>query len=110
MIGCVFDTIVFLFYNVFFNLTKGASAMNRISFLHVRNLRSGVVDPRGGETFAYREIAPNRIEYAVARCSNKDNFVKAYGRNAAAGRLASPTHRRVYEGTLEQFKDVVFAE
>lgn len=82
--------------------------MNAIRFLHVRNLRNGSIDPRGGETFAYRQIAPNRVEYAVARCSTKDNFVKAYGRNAAAGRLASPTHRKVWEGSLEQFKDLVF--
>ena len=82
--------------------------MNRISFLHFRPLRNGAIDPRGGVTVAYREIAPDRVEYAVARCSTKDNFVKAYGRNAAAGRMASPTHRKVWEGSVQNFKDVIF--
>lgn len=82
--------------------------MNSIRFLHVRAIQNGQVQSRGGETYAYRAIAPNRVEYAVARCSDKDNFVKRFGRTIAAGRLASPNYRQVWEGSVEQFKGIVF--
>jgi hypothetical protein len=83
--------------------------MQRISFLHVRNTKDQAIDPRGGITYAYREVSPTTIEYAVARCSKLDNFVKAYGRTKASGRLASNTYRRVFQGTAAQFRDAVHA-
>lgn len=67
--------------------------MEAIKFLHIRNRDpiTGEYQAKGGITVAYL-IGPHKyggtlIRYSVASCSRKDNFVKKYGRDKAAGRL-----------------------
>lgn len=61
-----------------------------VKFYHIRNK----AEPRGGLTVAM-ELDANElvIGYAVAKCHERDNFVKRLGRVKAAGRLKSPQHR-----------------
>jgi hypothetical protein len=73
----------------------------KIKYIHYREYDiHGNLESRGGATVAFIE-KPDGIEYAVARCSYRDNFNKAYGRAKAAGRLASPRHRRFLASTNE---------
>lgn len=82
--------------------------MQQLSFLHIRNVKQGAIEPRGGVTYAYRERDGGVVEFAVARCSKRDNFVKAYGRAKAAGRLASPDYLRTFNGTAAEFRTAVY--
>ena len=43
---------------------------------------------KGGVTVAY-ELSEGTLRYAIARCSNNDNFCRKTGRTLAAGRLKS---------------------
>lgn len=82
--------------------------MNSVKFIHIRNFDiQGQFDPRGGFTYAYREVSDG-VEYAVAQCSSRDNFVKAYGRAKAQGRLRSPDHLRLYRGDAASFREAVY--
>jgi len=65
-------------------------------FLHIRRVISPyfheaqveVVSNKGGVTVAY-ELVDGTLRYAVARCSERDNFCRKTGRTLAAGRLKS---------------------
>lgn len=63
---------------------------NEIGFLHYRRWTPYALDPvaRGGYTLAYRFSGNNAI-VSIARCSEKDNYCKAAGREVALGRLDS---------------------
>lgn len=71
--------------------------MPKIKFVHFRNFDPflNAIDNKGGSTVAYIETQEG-FEYAVAQCSDDDNFSKQFGRAKAAGRLNSSTHRRVF--------------
>lgn len=73
--------------------------MPKIKFVHFRNYDPflNAIDNMGGSTVAYIET-PEGFEYAVAQCSDQDNFNKRLGRSKAAGRLNSPVRRRVFPG------------
>ena len=66
-----------------------------IKFMHMRNAivneQSEIqgIDPLGGMTIAYLEEKDQVKGFAIARCHNRDNYVKAVGRAKAAGRLNS---------------------
>lgn len=66
-----------------------------IRYMHFRDrsLIDGSVDNRGGATVAY-EDGPHGFEFAVARCSWRDNFCRSVGRTKAAGRLRSSRFRQ----------------
>lgn len=79
--------------------------MNQVRYIHIRNFtENNEVSGKGGATIAFREIN-DRIEYAIALCHIKDNYRKSYGRDKASGRLNSPSHRKIFNGTREQFYD-----
>jgi len=64
-----------------------------VKFLHLRHPdENGKPQNRGGMTVAYEEIF-SIIYYAVAFCSEKENFNYSTGRVKAAGRLNSPKYR-----------------
>lgn len=78
----------------------------KIKYIHYRNRNlDGKIESRGGATVAFIE-KPDGIDYAVAICSEHDNFNRAYGRAKAAGRLASPRHRRFF-AAVDEFYDVL---
>jgi len=81
--------------------------MEKVSFIHLRftNVWCEIV-PHGGTTIAYRQ-RDDGVEYAVAHCSKRDNFCKAYGRAKSQGRLNSDKHRKVFNGDLSQFKNQI---
>lgn len=77
-----------------------------VNFMHIRNTdQYGQVSNHGGITIAYREVSPTIIEFAVAKCSDKDNFNKAYGRAKAQGRMNSPAFRKNFVGTFQSFRE-----
>ena len=59
-----------------------------IEFIHLRRFNMGRIEPLGGTTVAF-VTDQTGTRFATARCSDKDNFVKATGRTMAAGRLES---------------------
>jgi hypothetical protein len=76
-------------------------------YMHIRNIRQGQIDARGGATIAYREINGG-IEYAAAYCSPADTFNKAYGRAKAGGRLNSVNYRRIFPSNdMSLFRDAI---
>lgn len=63
---------------------------DRIRYIHLRRPNAERTLPlsRGGLTIAYQEDeATNKIKFAVAECSDKDNFSRKTGRNIASARL-----------------------
>lgn len=66
----------------------------RVKFFHKRHKTNGVVDVKGGTTYAYH-IDNNFVvqQFAVAHCHTNDTFCKHTGRVKAAGRLNSPRLR-----------------
>lgn len=56
--------------------------------------------PRGGVTAAYvllpEEGQQWEVQFAVAECSDKDNYCRATGRAIATGRLASIKHSKSF--------------
>lgn len=83
--------------------------MNPVKFFHVRFTNdNGEINPRGGMTYAYRELESGGVEYALAQCNHRDNFRKSYGRDKAAGRLNSLRHRGVFAGDIGQFREAVY--
>jgi hypothetical protein len=58
--------------------------MNRIYFVHLRNPLNL---NRGGMTVAFTPSADGFIEFAIAKCSDADNFNKKVGRTIASNRL-----------------------
>lgn len=52
-----------------------------------------VISNRGGVTVAFKQEEDGRWSYAVAICSDRDNFSKARGRAISAGRLNSEYYR-----------------
>jgi hypothetical protein len=62
----------------------------------------GPISPRGGVTVAYHQEGDNWV-YAVAKCHEADNFVKALGRNKSAGRLQSQRHQHQFTGDRDAF-------
>ena len=61
----------------------------KVHFRHIRNFDKKNITARGGRTIAFRQIDENTIEFAIAKCSPKDNFNKKIGRRIAEGRLNS---------------------
>lgn len=81
--------------------------MSKVYFMHVRNVDAhDRISNFGGATIAYREV-PGGVEFAESWCSGRDNFNKAYGRAKAQGRLNSPTYRRSFSGTFQQFRQAI---
>lgn len=63
---------------------------NKIRYVHFRffNPFTGDVEGRGGVTYAYRNNPFGEgVQYAFARCSEKDNYSKEMGRAIASERL-----------------------
>lgn len=84
--------------------------MSKIHYLHLRRLdKNDNIANFGGTTIAYREGIDGGVEFAEARCSPKDNFVKAYGRAKAAGRLNSDRHRSYFHGSFNEFRRSIYA-
>jgi len=82
--------------------------MSQVKFLHIRRIDNrGNIDARGGTTVAYREL-PDHIQWATARCSPEDAYVKAYGRDKAAGRLNSQAHVRHFPSNADAFRQFLF--
>ena len=81
-----------------------------VKFRHIRNYmtdyRTGenVISNLGGATIAYKEIGENKIRFAVALCSEKDNFSKKIGRTIASGRLKSDNQSQVVSMSYQDFK------
>lgn len=74
-----------------------------VKFFHVRDFDfDGKILP-GGATYAFRELEPGKIEYAVAYCNRKDNFNKRIGRIKSEGRLKSERYRKIFEGDKNTF-------
>jgi len=64
-----------------------------VKFLHLRHPDDqGKPQNRGGMTVAYEKFNGS-IHYAVAFCSERENFSYTVGRTKAAGRLNSPKYR-----------------
>lgn len=64
-------------------------------FIHLRWLAGSDYAAKGGITIAYDAIDLNDervVLYAVAKCHDKDNYVKRVGRDKAAGRLKAKNH------------------
>jgi hypothetical protein len=61
-----------------------------IRYLHVRkeNLQ------KGGTTVAY-EVDDDTIRFAVAKCSDRDNYCRKTGRSIATGRLNANKDRTI---------------
>lgn len=79
--------------------------MNKVHFMHVRNFDiSNRISNFGGATVAYREV-PGGVEYATAKCHDRDNFNKAYGRAKAQGRLNSVHYRSMFMGSFNEFRE-----
>lgn len=76
----------------------------KIEFIHLRNVDTvdGSVYPLGGTTVAYRTSSAGVTEYAIARCRDNENYVKALGRTKAAGRLESPAYRKTVAGFFDK--------
>lgn len=61
-----------------------------IKFIHCRNTKQGIVQPKGGLTIAYCINEKFKVVgWAAARCNMKDIYNKHVGRMKAAGRLLS---------------------
>ena len=77
-------------------------------FAHRRFLNEdGSIDPRGGITIAYKQYKDS-IQYAIARCHERDNFNKQQGRIKAAGRLNSDKSRHNTTESLQAFKERIY--
>lgn len=59
-----------------------------VKFIHYRRVVDGRVQARGGVTVAYVPEGDG-FRVAVAKCHEKDNFVRKSGRIKSAGRLNS---------------------
>lgn len=57
-------------------------------FIHIRRGIGAGLQEKGGATIAY-EFNPDtrQAQYAVAKCSTRDNYCKKIGRDIAQGRL-----------------------
>lgn len=65
-----------------------------VKFVHLRFADpTGNVLAGGGTTIAYRKV-DGGIEYGMAKCHPRDNYVKTLGRIKANGRLTSAKLRR----------------
>lgn len=79
-----------------------------VKYLHFRRIERGVVQARGGATVAYRTYGgSNVVEFAIAHCHEKDNFVKQQGRAKAGGRIRSERHRFAFFGSEKAFVSAV---
>jgi len=79
-----------------------------IRFAHIRIIApDGHIDSKGGLTIAYEQQG-NTINYAIARCHERDNFVKSQGRVKAAGRLLSDKHRQSTTLDITSFKEKIY--
>lgn len=87
---------------------------NEVKYRHLRtvavNTKTGDVINcynLGGATVAYRELDAETIIYAVAICSEKDNYCKKTGRTIATGRLKSPKHAVTVKASFSEFHKMV---
>lgn len=84
--------------------------MSKVYFMHLRNIDfNNQISNFGGTTIAYREVHDG-VEYAESWCSANDNFNKAYGRAKAQGRMNSQKYRRIFPGTLQDFRQAIDKE
>jgi hypothetical protein len=67
-----------------------------MKYIHLRHQYDGLIMPTGGMTIAY-DIDQDRVFYAVARCSVKDNFCRRIGRTVASGRW----DKQLNDGTIK---------
>lgn len=74
-------------------------------FIHIRpqNVQTNC---KGGITIAVRGDEERGFNYAVARCSNEDNYVKAYGRELSVARLNEPARKMSLPDDLKTMRDV----
>lgn len=86
----------------------------KVKFLHFRWKDGEAVDPRGGYTVAYKIVEDSnttpRIDYAVAKCCQTDNYNKHVGRAKAAGRLDSDKQKfsiRVPIDEIDSVEDIL---
>lgn len=62
---------------------------NKVTFAHLRRIDMwGHASPFGGVTLALQEDG-NDVKVGIAVCHDHDRYIKAEGRNRAAGRLHS---------------------
>lgn len=60
----------------------------KVKYLHLRHMENGIPYNMGGLTVAFVEEEDGFVtRYAVARCSNKDNFSRSTGREISRSRL-----------------------
>jgi hypothetical protein len=96
---------------------------NKVHYFHMRNYRydwvTGLEVPteKGGTTVAAIMLPGNVIKYAMAKCSENDNFCRKIGRGIAEQRLKSPrfncnfyVHRQKFDDVFEEFADWVHME
>lgn len=77
-----------------------------VSYIHLRPDSSRT--NTNGLTIAYRPITDDKIEYAVAICSSRDNFCRRQGRIKSSGRLNSERYRVVKDMSVPDFRDYVY--
>lgn len=86
--------------------------MNQLQYMHFRNIKGGKIHSNGGATVAFKIGKDGRVEkYAMALCSDNDNYSRALGRNLAGGRLQHPafTHRPEMNESPESFRRMIEA-
>lgn len=85
---------------------------NAVQFMHFRRIKQGDIISRGGATVAYKVDKQGRVEkYAIALCSDNDNYSRETGRNLSSGRLqhAAFTHRPDMNESPESFRRMIEA-
>lgn len=73
----------------FFIYATGSNKMNTIAETPVRFIYATGSNGRKNTVAYIYDDANQSIRYGIAQCSEKDQFVKAHGRDAAFGRLAT---------------------
>lgn len=59
-----------------------------VQFMHFRRVDGTTIQSRGGATVAYKLGKDGKVDkFAIAYCSDRDNYSRALGRNLSSGRL-----------------------
>ena len=90
---------------------------NSVRFLHFRNAwlcndfddidDKPLIEGKGGATVAYRREPNGSFSYAVALCSDRDNFNRRIGRDISLGRLVKGPAVVVPEQTLDEWLEIL---
>ena len=90
---------------------------NSVRFLHFRDVwdindfddlsEKPQIEGKGGATVAYQREPNGSFSYAVALCSDRDNFNRRIGRDISLGRLVKGPAVVVPEQSLNQWRQSV---